>query len=213
MPSPGGNFATWELGRARTDVSQPLLSLPLRFATRLDNIPPPPPGWDPGSALRGHWRDVLAAHPGLKVGLAWEANRQNLSGQKRSAPLSALACLAEVEGVTFVSLQRNLSVESGFPILELEGDDTGLLDTAAIVAELDLVISVTTTVIHLGGALARPVSVLVPARAGWRYQRSGERMPWYPSVRLLRQEQPGDWAPLIERVAAELAARVEGRST
>jgi ADP-heptose:LPS heptosyltransferase len=167
-----------------------------------------------------HWRKRLVTlGPELKVGISWRGGTDRTDRALRSIPLAQWRPILAVHGATFVSLQYGDVREEvaalrdqGAPIVHWQEPVDDLDECAALLCELDLVISVTTTLIHLGGALARPVSVLVPARAGWRYLRSGERMPWYPSVRLLRQERPGDWAALIERVAAELAARVAGRA-
>lgn len=170
------------------------------------------------SAKIARWRDELARlGPGLKVGISWRGGTSSTRRRLRSLVLNDFAPILRVAGCRFVNLQygdvagelegcmRDLDVEVAHWPAAIEDYD----ETAALCCALDLTISVCTSVIHLNGALARPVWVLVPAVAEWRYGRTGERMPWYPSARLIRQAELGDWASLIERVAGRLRQRVD----
>ena len=123
--------------------------------------------------------------------------------------LSALRALWDVPGVRFFSLQRGVLEEAeGQPFEDRLAQDGDFAVTASVVAELDLVIAVDTAVAHLAGALGRPLWLLLPKIADWRWLVDREDSPWYPTARLFRQETEGEWKPVVERVAAELAALV-----
>lgn len=168
---------------------------------------------DPKKTQR--WRDRLAElGGGLKVGVSWRGGTAQSRGNLRSLNLDDLAPILAIPGVDFVSLQYDADNEevAGFRARSgraIEHFDTAIADydeIAGLVAALDLVISVCTAVIHLGGALGKPVWVMAPRVPEWRYAISGEAMPWYPGNRVLRQTAPGDWSGVIKRVATELAA-------
>jgi tetratricopeptide (TPR) repeat protein len=160
------------------------------------------------------WRERLARlGGGPKVGVSWRGGTWNTRQLARSLPLAALAPVLKTAPAAFVSLQYG---DCAAEIAQLHRDEGAALqhwpeaiadyeETAALLASLDLVISVQTAVVHLAGALGRPVWVMVPAPAEWRYMRSADVMPWYASVRLFRQHAPGDWQPVIERLLADLA--------
>lgn len=162
-----------------------------------------------------HWRQQLAAlWPGLKVGISWHGGSPLSRRPVRSIPLAQWGPILRVPGVHFVDLQysdcsdeiNELENSSGFHIHRWQAVRNDYEDTAAMVSELDLVISVCTAVVHLGGALGKPVWVLVPFSPEWRYGIAGEKMPWYPSVMMFRQPRYGEWQPAIERVAHKLDA-------
>ena len=121
-----------------------------------------------------------------------------------------LAPLAAVPGVQFLSLQKGTAAEqaqdTGFHLLDLMVGVQDFADTAAIVANLDLVISVDTSVVHLAGAMGKPVFMLDRYDNCWRWMSGRDDSPWYPTLRIFRQTQPGDWPPVIARVATALAA-------
>ena len=160
-----------------------------------------------------HWRARLdAAGAGLKVGLAWTGGLPGTLRASRSYPLQALSPLLSSPGATFVGLEF---LDCSAAVEEFNRGGGGRLhwwpeavktidETAALVSALDLVISVTTATAHLAGALGRPTWVLVPAVPTWRYQWQGERMPWYPSMRILRAREMGGPAALIEAVRSRL---------
>lgn len=165
------------------------------------------------TARRLHWRTRLTAlGPGLRVGISWRGGTDRTDRQLRSIPLEQWQPILRSPGVRFVSLQYGdcrAELEAmrvkGVPIVHWPDPVDDLDECAALLCELDLVVSVTTTVIHLAGALARPVWVLVPARPGWRYLLEGERLPWYPSARLWRQAEIHDWDPVLARIAQAIA--------
>jgi hypothetical protein len=163
--------------------------------------------------LTAQWRVRLAAiGAGRKVGISWQGGTQKTRSPIRSLPLERLAPLLGVGGIHFVDLQYTdrgdeiQAVESslGVRIHRWAEARDHFEETAALIAELDLVISVCNTVVHLGGALGKKVWVMAPFSPEWRYGISGESMPWYPSVRLFRQPTYGAWDPVIEDVAQSL---------
>jgi tetratricopeptide (TPR) repeat protein len=169
---------------------------------------------DAGAVAR--WRERLAElGPGLKVGLSWTGGVRRTRRALRSLALEQLQPLLRMRGVRFVSLQYTpdaraeldaLRAQHGIEVTHWSEAIDDYDETAALVCALDRVVSVCTSLVHLGGALGRPVWVLAPLSPEWRYGITGDSMPWYPSVRLFRQTAYGEWAPVVERVAAELAA-------
>jgi Flp pilus assembly protein TadD len=143
----------------------------------------------------------------LRIGLSWRGGTKLTGGDQRSVPLAQLAPLLSIPDVEFVSLQYgDQSDAKDIPNLRLLNPATisDFDDLAATVLEMDLIVSVQTTLIHLAGALGAPCRVMVPHVAEWRYGADGETMPWYGSVRLIRQGHERDWGPVIERIAAEV---------
>lgn len=185
-----------------------LLSLPRVFATRLETVPAAVPYFRVEVARRERWRERLAQAPGFKVGLAWAGSPTHKNDRSRSMPLAALAPLAEVPGVALFGLQRGPQAAelaaARFPITNLEEEAGDVVDTAAILMNLDLVIAVDTMVAHLAGALARPVWTLLPYMPDFRWMLGRADSPWYPTMRLFRQPRPGDWAAVVEQVREEL---------
>ena len=195
------------------------LSLPYRCRTTLDTIPATVPYLSADPQRIARWRPRLAAQPpGLRVGLAWETR----GDQQRSVPIAALLeALLPVAGVCLVSLQKGLGAEelnalpeavrSRVLQLPLDEDDAVFGDTAAVMAGLDLVISIDTAAAHLAGALGCQTWVLLYQVPDWRWMLDREDSPWYPTVRLFRQEQRGDWTPVLDRLAAALRRQVAQR--
>lgn len=155
---------------------------------------------------------ALAAHTGLrKIGLAWSGSKHNANDRRRSVALAMLAPLFAVPGVAWFSLQRDedesdvsvVPAATALTRLPARNDFGG---AAALVAELDLVVSVDTSIAHLAGALARPAWILLPFAPDWRWQLNRHDSPWYPTVRLFRQPHPGDWDAVVQNVVAELSA-------
>jgi tetratricopeptide (TPR) repeat protein len=162
-----------------------------------------------------HWRQQLEAlGSGLKVGISWYGGSHLSRRSVRSIPLAQWGPILCVPGVHFVDLQysdcsdeiNELKNNSGFQIHRWQAVRNDYEDTAAMVSALDLVVSVCTTVVHLGGALGKPVWVLAPYSPEWRYGIAGEKMPWHPSVTVFRQPRYGEWEPVIARVAHRLDA-------
>lgn len=200
----------------------PLLSLPLAFGTRAETIPAKTPYLTAPSDLVRAWREKLSALPGLKVGLNWQghalAEKQTWI-RGRSFALARAAPLARVPGVSLVSLQKGAAaaqrgeVDFGPAVAQFtDPDDTGadaLLETAALMSALDLVITSDTSVAHLAGALGVPVWVALHTSPDWRWLLERADSPWYPGMRLLRQRSTGDWDELFLRAARELELLAE----
>ena len=198
------------------DVQAPLLSLPRLLGTTVAKIPAEIPYLLADTALRSRWRRDLDPNSVCKVGISWQGNPQYPGDRFRSIKLTQFQPLAGVPGVQLVSLQKGPGIEQ---LENLNGEFTvtdlgsrlsaDFRDSAALVAELDLVIAVDTAVAHLAGGLGVPVWVLLPFNADWRWLRGREDSPWYPSARLFRQERWGDWDGVFSRVVAALRERVQ----
>ena len=192
-----------------TDFCISLLSLPHRFGTTLETIPNQTPYLQVPRPVHPSLPPTSQTH---RVGLVWAANLDNPTGRKRSCALAQLLpLLAQHPEIHFFSLQKVISPEDQTVWREASDRLTNLepllqdfADTAAVVAQLDLVISVDTAVAHLGGAMGQPVWVLLPAVAEWRWLQDREDSPWYPTLRLFRQPQPGGWAAVLNRVSLAL---------
>jgi Flp pilus assembly protein TadD len=201
---------------ARHDYWCFVMSLPHRFGTTLDTIPASTPYLRAPMDLISRWRNWLP--PGrLRVGLVWAGDPRlhtpasNAMDQRRSVSAETFLPILGVPGITFVSLQKGAIAEKQIDNLPAElrpFDPMSLVehfgDTAAIIESLDLVIAVDTSVAHLAGALNRPVWVLSRYGSCWRWLRARQDSPWYPSMRLFRQRELGDWEPVIEEVRQAL---------
>jgi tetratricopeptide (TPR) repeat protein len=192
------------------DEYVPLLSLPGIFDTSIESLPGDGPYLRPQSGFVAKWGGRFAASQGLDVGLVWSGNVEFKDNANRSCSLRDLAPLGEVEGVRFHSLQvgpRARDVEQtrpAFSITDLAGELQCYGDTAAVIAHLDLLITVDTSAAHLAGAMGCPVWVLLQYVPDWRWGLSGEQTPWYPGARLFRQCRRGDWTCVIRQVRDEL---------
>lgn len=181
------------------DVHSPLMSLPRLMKTRLETIPASTPYLFVLPERLERWRAVLACVQGFKVGLTWSGNPEHKNNHNRSLDPADLKRL-RLPGVQLLSLQKGIRT----PLVRLEDETTTLADTAAIIMNLDLLISVDTSVAHLAGALGRPVWTLLPFAPDWRWLLKREDSPWYPTMRLFRQHRPRDWSGVLNRVAEEL---------
>ncbi|MCC6207455.1 MAG: glycosyltransferase family protein [Gammaproteobacteria bacterium] len=187
------------------DLHCPLLSLPLACGTNLTNIPAGGGYVSADPDKIRDWRAHLGGTAGLRVGLAWAGDPRHPNDHNRSLPLSRLQALFGVEA-DFFSVQKEVRTEDedflvAHPKIRCFGDriaDFG--DTAAIIAGLDLLITVDTSVAHLAGALGKPVWILMSHNPDWRWMREREDSPWYPSARLFRQAAAGDWSGVMDRV-------------
>lgn len=193
-----------------------LLSLPRAFATQLNTVPAQVPYLQVPQEAMLKAQSYSWPESGLRVGLAWAGNPKNPNNRFRSLSLSALQPLFKTEGPHFFSLQMDAPPEhltvQHTQINDLAPFTADMADTAAFIAQLDLVITVDTSIAHLAGALGRPVWILLAHNADWRWMLEREDSPWYPTARLFRQSTPGDWATVIARVAAQLRALPERRS-
>jgi tetratricopeptide (TPR) repeat protein len=187
----------------------PNMSLPLAFGTRVETIPREVPYIGVSQDLVSPWQGKLSALAGKRIGLAWAGTKMNPKDAVRSVPLAQFAPLFAVPGISFVSLQKGDGSEeiAGAPgkLHDWMGQCGDLLDTAALMTQLDLVITVDTAVVHLAGALGRPAWMLNRYESEWRWMLGREDSPWYPTLRLFRQERPGDWSAPIARLAGELS--------
>jgi hypothetical protein len=193
------------------DAHCPLMSLPLAFRTEVATIPAAVPYLYADEHKRRQWRDRLGEKRGLRVGLVWAGNPEHGNDQNRSVALKALGPLLDLP-VEFHSLQREYRdgdeawLGRQAPLIRDHRQELNdFSDTAALAAELDLVISVDTSVAHLAGALGRPVWILLPFVPDWRWLIERTDSPWYPSATLFRQSRLGDWDSVIGKVRGELA--------
>jgi Tfp pilus assembly protein PilF len=203
------------------DLHIPMMSLPGVLGTVLETIPGRTPYLTADPVRSAAWRRRLAALPRLKVGLVWGGN--SLLGQdmfldrKRSVPLAALAPLAAVGGVGFVSLQKGAPAAqaamppAGLALQDFTAELADFDDTAALVEALDLVISVDTSVVHLAGALGKPIWLLNRSNTCWRWLLDREDSPWYPTMRLFRQTKTRDYAEMAGRIRTELLELIATR--
>ena len=186
-----------------------LPSLPRLFGTSLDTIPAEVPYVHAAAGPLERWRTALARAPGsFKVGLVWSGNPEQKVNRYRAVPVREFAALARLPGVSLISLQQGPQAaeagEADFPLHTLPEEVRDFGDTAAIVCNLDLVITVDTAVAHLAGALGRPVWTLLCFAADWRWLLERKDSPWYPGMRLFRQTERDCWKPVLEEVRQEL---------
>jgi Flp pilus assembly protein TadD len=196
--------------RPPVDLQCPLLSLPHVFRTTLETIPAKMPYLIPDATAKAYWHERLAQEPpGLKVGLNWAGNPLPRRNRKRTIGLAAMAPLAVLQGVRFYSLQKGPGAEetmppAGLTLVDWTSGLNDLADTAALIANLNLVITCDTSVAHLAGALGIPVWVGLRFAPDWRWMLGRADSPWYPTMRLFRQPRPGDWTPVITAMTDEL---------
>lgn len=186
------------------DWQAPLMSLPHLMGTTLKTVP----GNVPYLSVPANTESpVSASQAGSRIGLVWSGNPENPDARHRSMSLEQLRPLFDVDGVEWMSLQvgstRRQILETGLQIHDLDPD---LPATAAAIADLDLVITVDTSIAHLAGALGRPFWLLLSHSPDWRWLLDRDDSPWYPTARLFRQPTPGDWTSVVGEVRNELHA-------
>ena len=189
------------------DLHCPMLSLPLALGTTLASIPSLPAYLRADPALAGAWRQKLdaAGKAGRRIGLAWAGTAAQKANSRRSITPDRLAPLLALPGLHFVSLQKDgPPAPAAFALTDLMAEVTDFADTAALIASLDLVIAVDTAVAHLAAALGKPVWMLDRFDPDWRWLIGRTDSPWYPTLRLYRQPQRGDWATVVAAVASDL---------
>lgn len=199
------------------DAHVSLLSLPHLMGARIDNVPANIPYLATEPVMQAQWAERLSAYPGLRVGLVWAGNPEFKADRLRSPGLAAFRPLLDVPGVSVFGLQKgagrkDLELAGPLPdcFTDLGPDIGDFADTAAIMANLDLVITSCTGPAHLSGALGRPTWTVLPFSPDWRWLEQGQHTPWYPTMRLYRQDQRGDWTSVIGRVAADLRDKASG---
>lgn len=189
-----------------------LLNVPQHLGTNLDNIPADIPYLHADAARAEAWRARLdaIAQGRRKIGVVWSGRPTHNNDHIRSMNLGQLAPLGALKNVAWFSLQKGASAAqlaaapAGFELHDLGNDFKDFSDTAAAIEALDMVVSVDTSVVHLAGALGKPIWVFIPYNPDWRWMMEREDTPWYPSMRLFRQERLGDWTGAINKVAAAL---------
>jgi tetratricopeptide (TPR) repeat protein len=210
--APAGNLAltnnTAELPPCEFYV--PLMSLPLIFGTRVETIPSVTKYLSVPSSYREKWRNALPASGKLRIGIAWAGNTNHVNDLVRSMPIIELAPLLGDASVDWCVIQPGLSVHDQLSLKSVPHVFNGgahlkdFADTAALIELLDIVVSVDTSVAHLAGALGKPVWLMLPWAAEWRWFHDRTDSPWYPTARLFRQPELGDWAGLVENVQRAL---------
>ena len=200
------------------DLHARLLTLPCIFGSTPDDLPNQVPYLSVEEERVERLREEFASAEGFKVGIVWQGSTAHKGDRFRSVPLEKFRALAEVEGVRLVSLQKGFGSEQiekhrdELNLLEWsDPTDTtadALLETAAAMKCLDLVVTVDTSIAHLAGALAVPVWVMLPLANDWRWLTAREDSPWYPTMRLFRQKKPGDWDAVYARIQEALRGKV-----
>ncbi|WP_176058641.1 tetratricopeptide repeat protein [Paraburkholderia sp. BCC1876] len=197
--------------RPAADLHCPLLSLPLALGTTYDSIPARTPYLDVPAAYGRKWRGSLGGQAKRKIGIAWTGRIQ--PNETRSMPLAALDPLFALDGIDWIVLQPELSADEraaldthprAGSIHRFDKRIGDFADTAAIIERLDAVVSIDTSIAHLAGALRKPLWLMLPFAADWRWFTGDARSPWYPGATLVRQPQPGAWHEVVEAVANEL---------
>ncbi len=195
----------------RADVWFPLLSLTGLMHTTLETIPNDVPYLLADAAAVDAWETKLReVSAGRKIGLAWAGSPKHADERRLSIPLPSFAPLGKTPGIQLFSLQKGeaaqlAGVSRDWPIIDMTADLVDLAATAALIANLDLVIACDTAVAHLAGAMAKAVWLLLPFAPDWRWMLEREDSPWYPTMRLFRQPRPGDWDSPIQRIVNALA--------
>ncbi len=191
------------------DVHCPVMSLPYAMRTRLDAVPNQIPYLSADAEVMAQWQAMLGEKQQRRIGIAWSGSPTHGNDLQRSIPLAALAPVLQLPG-EFHSLQKDLraadqAAVAGFPSLH---DHRYMLhdftDTAALIAAMDVVITVDTSVAHLAGAMGKPVWLLLPYIPDYRWMLEREDSPWYPTMRIFRQPARGDWASVVSQVVTAL---------
>ncbi len=201
------------------DVYCPLLSLPLIFNATLETIPSKVPYIMVESLLAQKWKDKIQYDNScIKIGLVWAGKPEHKNDRNRSCPLDVFSPLSELRDVSFYSLQKGEAAKQaenpprGMKLIDYTEEISDFSDTAALIENLDLVLSVDTSVVHLAGALGKPVWTLLPFAPDWRWMLNRDDSPWYPTIRLFRQPIPGDWNSVIEKVSEEIQKLVSSKA-
>jgi len=198
------------------DVYCPMGSLPQVFGTTLSTIPGTTPYIHADSQIAARWKARIEDGK-FNVGLVWAGSPAHRNDRRRSMSLEMLSALSTLGGVQLYSLQKGPAAEQveqlagKIKVIGWTEELIDLADTAGLIANLDLVIAVDTSVAHLSGAMGKAVWTLLPAAPDWRWLLDRSDSPWYPSMRLFRQDRPGDWVGVIGRVKRELGEMLEKR--
>jgi len=189
------------------------MSLPAAFGTTLENIPTAVPYLSAGEATRKTWQARLGAASAPRIGLVWSGDSRHVNDHRRSLELKTLLPLLDVEA-QFISLQKEVrprdqaTLRERSDLLDLGSELGTYEDTAAVIEQLDLVISVDTSVAHLAGALGKPVWIMLPYVPDWRWLVGRDDSPWYPTARLFRQTEAREYESVVNRMKTELDALI-----
>lgn len=218
-----GEYLDSEAGQQEFDVHTSIMMLPALHYVRERSLGNGQPYLRPQSGLVDTWRRKLEGIEGLKVGICWQGNRAYPWRHWRSVRLAEFAPLAKVDGVSLVNLQHG---EARQELSEIDGQffvhDLGdgldreggaFMDTAAVIANLDLVVTTDTSLAHVAAGIGAPVWLVLAAAPEWRWQRQGDTTPWYSSMRLFRQRKLGEWSEAFEQLSAELQRLAAGRQS
>jgi Flp pilus assembly protein TadD len=206
-------------GSPEAEVYAPLMSLPRIFGTTLATIPAQVPYLFPDEARVELWRDQISSSDELHVGITWQGNPQNTRDRARSFRLSQFEPIARRAGIRLFSLQKGYGCEQlgeivgRFAVTDLSSGLGDFMDTAAAILNLDLMIAPDTALAHLAGALGVPTWVALPFAADWRWMSAREDSPWYPTIKLFRQQRWGDWDEVFARMAGELGNDEDERNS
>jgi ADP-heptose:LPS heptosyltransferase len=191
------------------DLYCPMLNLPRAFGTELKTVPANIPYIRPFTERLAKWRDRFTDDGRVRVGICWAGNSSHLNDRNRSLPLDRLADVLSVPGLDFVSIQKDVSAAQA-EFLQARGvrqpgqEFADFADTAAVIAMLDLVVAVDTSVAHLAGAMGKGVALLIPYSPDWRWLLDRSDSPWYPTMRIFRQDAVGNWDGPLARLRHEL---------
>lgn len=205
---PGVSLISARKPRPAYDVWVDQMSLPRLLGTTLGTIPSTDAYLRADPKRMAGWAGLP---DGVRIGVVWAGNPAHSNDRQRSIPVQALMPLLSAATGAFVSLQAGAAAADGPSVLAIADNSAELkdfADTAALIAHLDLVITVDTAVAHLAGALGIPVWVRLPHAPDWRWMLHRKDSPWYPSMRLFRQDQPGHWSGVVDQVATALKAAV-----
>lgn len=193
-------------GNVKYDLYITLLSLPKIFDTKIDNIPAQIPYLSAEASKILFWHDKIKTET-FKIGIVWAGNPIHGNDRNRSCALKDFIQLAKIKNVTLFSLQKGPGIEQmkswpgDMELIDLGQEFEDFTDTAAAIENMDLTISVDTSVIHLAGAMGKTAWALIPCEPDWRWMLNRQDTPWYPTIRLFRQKQYGSWEELFHRVA------------
>ena len=201
----------------RADIYMPLLSLPFVFKTTVETVPVDIPYLYADEKLQKVWQKKISDDKNFKIGICWQGKHLDFLDNNplctRAVPLSFFSALNTIPGVSLYSLQKTCGMEQlkklpkNMTIKTFDNFDATngrYMDTAALMTQLDLIISVDTSVVHLAGALGKPVWILIPYNAAWHWMQKRTDSPWYPTVRLFRQPKPHDWDSVMVTIVQEL---------
>ena len=213
---PGVNISGTLHGLDGIDAQAALISLPYLLDTDLSSVPNNVPYLKAETELEAHWRARIGVH-GFRIGISWQGNPRGEIDLGRSVPLREFVRLSHIPGVRLISLQKDVGLDqlsdppNDTKVESLDGLDNGVdafVDTAAVMTNLDLIITCDTSIAHLAGALGRPTWVALKHVPDWRWMLDREDSPWYPTMRLFRQAQRDDWASVCSKMDEALRALI-----